>query len=153
MLVRDMELSDVLGLAQLFQEMQAHYKVACPTTEKITADLVELPTGVTILVAGDPVVVGFTAVSTIYPGPGLNPGLFLKELFVSATVRGGGVGTALMRAVTHLTVERGLSRVDWTADRSNERLLGFYGAVGAVEQSEKVFLRLSGEALTRFAGQ
>lgn len=148
---RRMGSEDISGTAALFQEMQAHYRVACPPLDEITAKLAKLPEGVSVLVAADPSVVGFAAVGAIFPGPGLKPGLFLKELFVSARARGSGAGTALMRAVARLAVERGFARLDWTADRGDARLLSFYDAMGAVEQSEKVFFRLTGQALTHLA--
>lgn len=149
--VRRMGTEDIPGMAALFQEMQAHYRVACPPLDEVTARLAKLPGGVSVLVAADPGIIGFAAVGAIFPGPGLKPGLFLKELFVSAGARGSGAGTALMRAVARMAVESGFARLDWTADRGNARLLSFYEAMGAVEQSEKVLFRLAGQALTRFA--
>lgn len=149
--VRRMSPEDISGTAALFQEMQAHYRVACPPRDEITASLARLPEGVSVLIAADPSVIGFAAVGAIFPGPGLKPGLFLKELFVSAGARGSGAGTALMQAVAQLAVECGFARLDWTADRSDARLLSFYNAVGAIQQSEKVFFRLTNQALTRLA--
>ncbi len=149
--VRRMGFEDIAGTAALFQEMQAHYRVACPPLDEITARLAKLPEGVSVLVAADPSVVGFAAVGAIFPGPGLKPGLFLKELFVSAGARGSGAGTALMRAAARLAVEGGFARLDWTADRGDARLLSFYDAMGAVEQREKTFFRLTGQALTCLA--
>lgn len=151
--VRRIGTEDISDTAALFQEMQAHYRVACPPLDEITAKLAKLPEGVSVLVAADPSVIGFAAVGAIFPGPGLKPGLFLKELFVSAGARESGAGTALMQAVARMAVERGFARLDWTADRSDARLLSFYEAMGAVEQSEKVFLRLTGQALTRFVAR
>ena len=148
--VRIMTVEDVPDTALLFAEMQTHYQVACPPHHDIAEKLTKLPEGVSIVVALDPEVVGFAAVGTIFPGPGLDSGLFLKELFVSAKRRGSGVGTELMRAVARLAVEQGFSRVDWTANRGDDRLLRYYEAAGAIEQSEKVFFRLSGQALTDF---
>ncbi|CCE11924.1 GCN5-related N-acetyltransferase [Bradyrhizobium sp. STM 3843] len=149
--VRFMAAADVAVTARLFQEMQAHYRVDCPSLSEITARLTGLPNGVSILVAANPDVVGFAALSAIFPGPGLNPGFFLKELFVSAHARRCGVGTALIRYAAQLAVQRGFTRLDWTADRTDDKLLRFYMALGAVEQPEKVFLRLSGPALNAAA--
>jgi GNAT superfamily N-acetyltransferase len=146
-----MAAEDIAGTAAVFQEMQAHYRVPCPSLREIIARLQALPDGVSILVAAEPEIVGFAALSAIFPGPGLNPGFFLKELFVSAHARGRRIGTALMRSAAGLAVERGFSRLDWTADRSDEGLLRFYTALGAAEQAEKVFFRLSGPALTAVA--
>lgn len=149
--VRRMGSEDIAGTAALFQEMQAYYRVACPPLDEITARLAKLPEGVSVLVAAGPSVVGFAAVGAIFPGPGLKPGLFLKELFVSARARGRGAGIALMRAVAWFAVESGFARLDWTVERGDARLLSFYDAMRAVEQSEKVFLRLTGQALARLA--
>ena len=80
-------------------------------------------------------------------------GLFLKDLFVSEATRGNGAGRALLRALARLAVARGISRVDWTADRTNTRLLAFYDDAGAARQEERVFFRLKGQALQDFAGE
>ncbi len=149
--VRLMVAADVEATAALFREMQAHYCVPCPAFSEIVAKLAKLPVGVDVLVAVDQTVVGFAALSAIFPGPGLNPGLFLKELFVSAQARGKGIGTALMHAAARTAVERGFARLDFTANRVDLGLLKFYGDLGAAEQSEKVFYRLSGESLTDLA--
>ena len=96
-------------------------------------------------------IIGFAAFAAIYPGPGLRSGLFMKELFVTAGSRGQGVGKALIQAVARVAVERGHSRVDWTADRNDSGLLRYYSGLGALAQDEKVFYRLTGDALTSLA--
>jgi predicted N-acetyltransferase YhbS len=143
--------ADDSALARLLEEMQAHYNVPCPPTDKILSDLASLPTGVTILVAETDRIVGFAAFSAIYPGPGLASGLFLKEIFVTKECRQSGVGSALMRAVAAFAVEHGHKRVDWTAARGNPRLLAYYEELGAQRQEDKVFFRLTGDALLKRA--
>ena len=108
-----MSSEDIPGLAALFQEMQAHYRVACPPREEIIGRLAKLQESISVFVATDPSGIGFAAVGPIFPGPGLKPGLFLKELFVSAETRGKGTGTALMRAVARFAVDEGFGRLDW----------------------------------------
>jgi GNAT superfamily N-acetyltransferase len=143
--------ADHVELAALFEEMQAHYRVDCPSPHAIIASLQNLPAVVEILVAeAHSRIVGFAAFSSIYPGPGLGSGLFLKELFVSEPSRGSGVGRQLMRALARIAMLRGHKRVDWTADGQNPRLLAFYESLGAAPKTEKVFYRLEGEALTVF---
>ena len=149
--VRLMTDADADAVATLFAEMQSHYRVPCPPLSEIIANLSTLPAGVNMFVATDPDVVGFAALGAIFPGPGLKPGLFLKELFVSAKARGCGIGTKLMRAAAGFAVERGFSRLDWTADRGDVGLLRFYADLGAIEQSEKIFYRLSGDILADLA--
>ena len=145
--IRTLAKPDIDQLATLFEEMQRHYQVPVPPRSEIVGKLVQLPPGAEILVATIPAIIGFAAFSTIYPGPGLKSGFFLKELFVAPSQRGTGTGRALMTAVARLAIARGHSRVDWTADRGNARLLDFYSGLGAVAQEEKVFYRLSAEAL------
>lgn len=139
--------SDISALVSLFAEMQRYYKVSCPEPDIIARKLSSLPAGVEIIVAEAEKIIGFAAFSSIYPGPSLTSGLFMKELFVTAEARGTGTGKALVQAVARIAVEQGHKRVDWTADRDNPELLRFYSSFGALVQQEKVFYRLSGDAL------
>ena len=150
--IRPFAPDDSPRLVLLFREMQRHYGVPVPQADEIGASLEALPAGAEILVAEAEVIMGFLAFSPTYPGPGLRPGLFMKELFVSERARGRGVGKALLRALARIALERGFARIDWTADRRNERLLRFYAELGAQAQEEKVFFRLSADALIEVAG-
>ena len=150
--IRAFALDDAEAVAILSEEMQAHYGVACPPRNAIVADLRDLPPGVRLLVATDPErVVGFASVSPIYPGPGLRKGLFLKELYVSSSVRGRGIGRALMAACAAEAVGGGYSRIDLTAAVDDAKLMDFYRDLGAVPDSKRSFLRIAGEGLTRLA--
>lgn len=132
--------------------MQRHYRVPCPAPEIILADLANLPAGVEILVAESDGIVGFASFSTVFSGPGLKGGLFLKDLFVAEIARGRGTGRALMRSLARLAVTRGLGRIDWMADRNNSGLLAYYDQTGAEREEDAVFFRLMGNALEEFAG-
>ncbi|MGX1786969.1 N-acetyltransferase family protein [Bosea sp. NPDC055332] len=150
--VRPCEEADHPALAGVMAQMQAHYRVACPPDAEIRAGLANRPAGTELLVAEhDGAIVGFAAFSAIYPGPGLRPGCFLKEIYVTEAARGFGAGKALLAELARLALARGLGRIDWTAARDNERLLRFYENLGAVPQPEKVFFRLTGEGLARLA--
>lgn len=144
-------MADAPGLVPLLREMQAHYRAPCPPDDEILADLRTLPAGVTLLLAHAPHVVGIASLTNIYPGPGLRRGLFLKDLYVASERRRAGVGLALMRAAARLAVDTGCNRLDWTADRDDASLLGFYRALGARETPEKLFMRLSADALREAA--
>ena len=151
--IRPYALEDAPQLVSLFEEMQRHYGVRLPPTAEIVASLEALPDGAQLLLAETDTLVGFLAFSPIYPGPGLRAGLFMKELFVSQHARGRGVGKALMRALARMALTRGFARIDWTADRHNHRLRQFYSEFGAQTQEEKIFFRLSGDALARNAAE
>lgn len=143
--------ADGPGLVALFREMQAHYRVPCPPDDVILADLQSLPAGVTLLLAHAPGVVGVATLGTIYPGPGLRRGLFLKDLFVTASRRSEGIGAVLMRAAARHGVATGASRLDWTADQDDAPLLAFYRGLGATGVPEKLFFRLSGDMMQTLA--
>jgi GNAT superfamily N-acetyltransferase len=143
--------ADAEELASVLEEMQAYYGVFCPSREAIVAGLLNRPEGTEILVARRDDIVGFTAFAAIYPGPGLQPGFFLKELYVANTERGKDTGAALMARLAALAVERGLSRIDWTASRTNEKLHRFYGRLGGEQKDDRIFYRLEGEKLQALA--
>jgi GNAT superfamily N-acetyltransferase len=150
--VRACEEADHPALSGVMAEMQAHYGVVCPPDADVRAGLMHRPAGAELLVAEhDGAIVGFAAFSAIYPGPGLKPGFFLKEIYVAETARGLGAGRALLAELARLALARGFGRIDWTAARDNERLLRFYESLGATPQPEKVFFRLTGEGLARLA--
>ncbi|SFA99430.1 hypothetical protein SAMN04515620_11175 [Collimonas sp. OK607] len=56
-----------------------------------------------------------------------------------------------MKSLAVLAKERGLGRIDWTADPDNPRLLSFYNDIGGARRHDKVFYRLDAEALTKLA--
>jgi len=150
--VRLCEEADHPALAGVMAQMQAHYSVPCPPDAEIRAGLANRPAGTELLVAEhDGAIVGFAAFSAIYPGPGLRPGCFLKEIYVAEAARGLGAGRALLAELARLALERGLGRIDWTAARDDERLLRFYEGLGGKQHPEKVFFRLTGEGLARLA--
>ena len=150
--VRLCEEADHPALASVMAEMQAHYRVPCPPEAEIRAGLANRPAGTELLVAEhDGAIIGFAAFSAIYPGPGLRPGCFLKEIYVAEAARGLGAGRALLAELARLALERGLGRIDWTAARDDERLLRFYESLGGKRHPEKIFFRLTGEGLARLA--
>lgn len=150
--IRACEEADHPALAGLMGEMQAHYRVPCPSDDEIRAGLANRPAGTELLVAEhDGALVGFAAFSALYPGPGLRPGFFLKEIYVAEAARGLGAGKALLAVLARLALARGFGRIDWTAGRDDERLLRFYEGLGAKQHPEKVFFRLTGEGLARLA--
>ena len=149
--IRPMTCQDYPAMAALCREMQAYHNGTCPSEEEVVARLSNLPEGVAILVAEATGIVGLASCAAIFPGPGLEAGLFLKELFVSAGARGHGVGSALMKAVAALAIGRGFTRIDWTADRFDTSLLSFYNRIGGTELGDRVFIRLTGDALSRLA--
>jgi ribosomal protein S18 acetylase RimI-like enzyme len=149
--IRPFSAGDTDELAGLLEEMQGYYGVFCPPREAIVAGLLNRPLNTEIIVAGTSRVIGFAAFASIFPGPGLVPGLFLKELFVSGSERGQEVGMKLMQRLAAIAVERKFGRVDWTAARTNQRLLKFYDDLGGERKETHIFYRLEGAKLNALA--
>ncbi|USU07749.1 GNAT family N-acetyltransferase [Sphingomonadaceae bacterium OTU29MARTA1] len=79
-------------------------------------------------------------------------GLYLEDLYVTPDARGQGVGTALLRHLAALALERGCGRFEWSVLDWNADAIAFYRRMGAVGQDEWTVQRVSGEALRRLAG-
>ncbi|CDZ43631.1 GNAT family N-acetyltransferase [Neorhizobium galegae] len=150
--IRFFQPADAEELACLFEEMQAYYGVFCPPRQAILSGILNRPPQTEFLVAETDRIIAAAAFAAIYPGPGLQPGFFLKELYVAGSERGRDIGTALMKRLAGLAVERGFGRIDWTAARANERLLKFYDELGGDRKEDRIFYRLEGPKLKALAG-
>jgi len=79
------------------------------------------------------------------------PNVIVKELYVSETARGRGIGKLLMRAVANEAVKRGSGAIKWYVANWNNRGIDFYERLGAklnrdwleFEMSEEMFRRLA----------
>jgi len=79
------------------------------------------------------------------------PGLYLEDLFVVPESRGMGVGTALLRELAKLVLQRGYGRLEWAVLDWNAPAIKVYERIGAEPMSEWTVNRLSGDALRRLA--
>jgi GNAT superfamily N-acetyltransferase len=84
---------------------------------------------------------GFAAYSFLWPAVGLTASLYLKELYVAEAYRRTGVGRLLMDGLYGVARRRGLSRIEWTTDRSSEDAQAFYESLGAEPLTSKIFHR------------
>jgi len=67
--------------------------------------------------------------------------------------RGHGYGRQLLARLARIAEERGCGRLEWSVLDWNEPAIGFYKKLGAVPMEDWTIFRLTGEALTRLAGQ
>jgi GNAT superfamily N-acetyltransferase len=79
------------------------------------------------------------------------PGLYLEDLFVVPEWRNRGVGSALLRHLARIAVERGCGRMEWSVLDWNEPAIAFYQRVGARPLDQWTVYRLTGSDLARFA--
>jgi ribosomal protein S18 acetylase RimI-like enzyme len=144
-------------VVDLFHEMSVHYNglnasarsvVKHNLVENILAD----HSSVRLVIAAErDRAVALAAIAVLYPAARERGQLFMKEIFVSSSHRGCGIGTSLMRFVAKHAIANNCIRLDWTVDRDNERALDFYRRVGARPAADKIYFRVSGEDLVRFA--
>ena len=80
-------------------------------------------------------------------------GIYLEDLFVLPECRGRGYGTALLKKLAALAVERGCGRLEWSCLDWNSPSIGFYKAIGAVPMEEWTVFRVAGETLHTLAKQ
>ncbi len=76
-------------------------------------------------------------------------GLYLEDLFVGDQYRGRGIGTALLKKLASIALERGCGRLEWWCLDWNQPSIDFYRSLGAEAMSDWTVYRLSGDILTR----
>jgi diamine N-acetyltransferase len=80
-------------------------------------------------------------------------GLYLEDLFVRPALRGKGVGKALMQNLAKHCIDKNLARFEWAVLDWNKPSIEFYRSIGANLLDDWRVCRMSGDALTKFAGQ
>lgn len=78
-------------------------------------------------------------------------GLYLEDLYVQPTLRGSGLGTALLRQVAAIAVERQCGRFEWSVLDWNQRAIDFYTKMGAAVLPDWRIVRITGNALEQLA--
>jgi len=81
------------------------------------------------------------------------PGIYLEDLYVTPAARGAGVGTALLRHLAGLALDRGCGRFEWAVLDWNTPAVDFYRAMGAEAMTEWTVQRVTGDALAALAGR
>ena len=78
-------------------------------------------------------------------------GIYLEDLYVRPTARGGGHGKALLTELARICVERGYQRLEWSVLNWNRPAIDFYESLGAAVLPDWRIARVTGEALPRLA--
>ncbi|KKB84903.1 GCN5 family acetyltransferase [Devosia limi DSM 17137] len=91
--------------------------------------------------------VGFTLWFYTYSSFQGRQGMWLEDLYVDPTMRGKGIGKALLVNLARRCVAEGLGRFEWWVLDWNEPSIEFYKSQGGVMQDEWTKVRIDGEAL------
>lgn len=79
------------------------------------------------------------------------PGIYLEDIFIREEYRGRGFGTALLRYIANIAVERNCGRLEWTVLDWNKAAIEFYKSLGARVKHEWLINRVTGESLLKLA--
>ena len=78
-------------------------------------------------------------------------GLYLEDLYILPEFRGRGIGTAMLRELAGIAVERGYGRFEFACLDWNTPSIEFYSSLGAEPMSDWTTYRLSGDTLAKLA--
>lgn len=81
------------------------------------------------------------------------PGIYLEDLYVTPDARGAGVGTALLRHLAGIALDRDCGRFEWAVLDWNTLAIDFYRTMGAQAMEEWTVQRVTGDALVALAGR
>jgi GNAT superfamily N-acetyltransferase len=154
--IREAAVGDVPVILQLIRGLADYEKLSdqvTATEEKLRDTLFGERRGADVLLAysGDECV-GFALFFPNYSTFLAKPGIFLEDLYVKPEWRGKGIGTALLRRVAAIAVERGCGRFEWEVLDWNTPSIGFYKSLGAVPMDEWTKYGVTGEALLKLSG-
>jgi GNAT superfamily N-acetyltransferase len=129
--------SDIRSLADLFSEMQRHYQR--PVTDEQAVEAATLacqPVCATfdphVLIAVVGVrVVGSIVLNVTFPAFELSRALYIRDLYVTRSMRRNGVAQMLVKTAAQLTYDKNYSALDWTTETANTSARRMYEACGA----------------------
>ena len=147
--------SDVPLILELIKELAVYEKLAhevVATEEMLTETLFGNRRYAEVVVAsydGQPV--GYALFFHSYSTFVGRPGLYLEDVYVRPTMRGKGIGKAILVYHARLAVERKCGRFEWSVLNWNEPSIKFYESLGAKPMDEWTVYRLAAESLERLA--
>ncbi|WP_119166513.1 GNAT family N-acetyltransferase [Algihabitans albus] len=156
--IRRAEAADCGGLAALLMEAFAFYGDPQPLpavemSERLRRRIDQQPGFEALVAERDGLPVGFAIYAPVFWTTDCELALFLKEIYVTASARGNGIGRALMAEMADIAVKRDWTRLVWTVDRFNRQAIRFYKSLPGLRVLDKNVFLITGESLTRLAGE
>jgi GNAT superfamily N-acetyltransferase len=100
-----------------------------------------------------PTPAGFALFFTSYSTWLGHHGIRLEDLYVTPSLRGKGIGRALLTRLAQIAVDEGCPRLEWDVLDWNVPAIAVYEKIGARILTEWRIMRLSGDALHALAAQ
>ncbi len=94
---------------------------------------------------------GFALYFTTYSTWRGHHGIRLEDLYVTPSLRGHGIGKALLARLARIAVDQGCPRLEWDVLEWNESAIAVYHRVGATVLTEWRIMRLADEPLAALA--
>lgn len=155
--IRSATLADVPLILRLVRELAEFEREpdAVEATEDMLAAALfgERPAAEAVIAELDGAPVGFALFFQNFSTWTGRPGIYLEDLYVTPAARGSGTGTALLRHLAGIALDRGCGRFEWAVLDWNEPAINFYRAMGAVGMDEWRVQRVAGDALVKLAGR
>ncbi|MFH8886912.1 MULTISPECIES: GNAT family N-acetyltransferase [unclassified Streptomyces] len=156
-MIRVAEIADVPVIHSMIRELAEYEKV--PHEARASEDQLrealfgERPAAFAhIAEAGDGEPVGFAVWFLSFSTWRGVHGIYLEDLYVRPSARGGGHGKALLAELARTCVERGYARLEWSVLKWNAPTIAFYESLGARPQDEWSVYRLTDDALRELGG-
>ena len=155
LLIRPATPEDVPSILRFIREL-AEYEREPDAVVATEADLLRdgwgQPPRFTALIAEyDGVAAGFALYFTTYSTWRGHHGIRLEDLYVTPSLRGHGIGKALLATLARIAVDQGCPRLEWDVLEWNEPAIGFYRSLGADIMTEWRIMRLADEPLAALA--
>ena len=145
--------ADAPRILQLIKDLALYEKApheAVATLEQIEQTLFsDQPSAYAHVAEVDGYVIGISIWFLNYSTWLVKPGIYLEDLYVDPEHRGKGLGSALLKELATICVERGYERLQWWVLDWNEPSIEFYKSLGAEAMDEWTVYRVSGEALRK----
>jgi GNAT superfamily N-acetyltransferase len=100
----------------------------------------------------NPKYVGFALYYFTYSTWTGRPTLWLEDAFVPEEQRGIGIGSAILRRLAKIALDKGCDRMEWTVLDWNEPSRKFYYGLGAKSMDEWTTFRLTLAEIKKLAG-
>jgi GNAT superfamily N-acetyltransferase len=78
-------------------------------------------------------------------------GIYLEDVYVQPSMRGSGLGAAMLAALASECVNRGYARFEWWVLDWNQPAIDFYRSMGTTTIDDVTLCRLTGPALVDVA--
>lgn len=148
--IRPMERTDIAAVAQMIARLADHVRPGLvPGADAASLERYG-PTGLGLFEAliarreGAPV--GLCLYTYAFSGWRGRPGVFVEDLYVAPSERGGGLGRALLAAAFTREAPKGCAFMKLHVDKANAGALAFYARLGfaAEEHDDTLFIERDG---------